>query len=432
LDLALGWLGRASFLMERQRRRPSSGKSPATDQILGIIRSIEHTAVGEFADVYREWEESVASAKAHRKHWEKASEKAIKDGTPPPPMPKAAKEPSEPHCPRIMTSDTTIEELASIEAKQPKGFMVLRDELAGWYASLGRYTKGNTDRIYYVEGYGGRMFRLDRVRFGGAPIKIARHGIGIHGGIVPDRLAEMLASPDDGLTSRFLWAWPNKVRVTGRPSEVADANAARIALRLLWDLPLVSAVDHDGTEELRPYYCYLSREAGGVFETWWVNHQNSDHVGPLAQARGKMPGQVLRLAIVLEHLWWAGAAAKSSEPILPPSVISEIAIHAGIALSVEYFEPMAQRCYGDAAIPEADKLATVLARYIIDHRKLETINARTTRREAGLPGLRTAEKMTLAIESLVDAGWLVPAPRRADGPGRRAADYRVNPRLRSV
>ena len=52
----------------------------------------------------------------------------------------------------------------------------------------------------------------------------------------------------------------------------------------------------------------------------------------------------------------------------PPSRISCRAVNAAAALIEDYFKPMAARVYGDAALPEADRLAAVFARWILDER----------------------------------------------------------------
>jgi hypothetical protein len=428
-----GW-SEPPFLWVGNVGDPSSGKSPAADPLITIVRRIEKRSAKDFAGQLKEWKAAVASATAHRKNWEKQVRKALADGNPAPPMPAAAVEPPMPHCARIVTSDTTIEELGAIEAKQAKGFAVLRDELSGWYASLGRYSRSDADRAFWVEGYGGRPYKIDRVRLNGAPIEIERHCLGLFGAITPDRLVEMLESPDDGLTSRILWSWPNKVPAR-RPNQAADINVAAVALQLLWELPLVTADDPDqenAEPQSSPFYCNLSKDAAEVFTEWWVNHHNHELVGPLAGPKGKMPGHVLRLALVLEHLWWCGAGGIAFPPENPPATIGEKAVTAAIVLCQDYFAVMAERVFGDAAVPEADRLASVLARYIYDRRDLKVLNARSTRRNAGLPGLRDSEKMSIAIDVMVEADWLVPAPTRAGGTiGRRRADWLINPRLRT-
>jgi hypothetical protein len=117
--------------------------------------------------------------------------------------------------------------------------------------------------------------------------------------------------------------------------------------------------------------------------------------------------------------------------------ISKRAFLAAAALVEGYFVPMAERVFGDAALPEAERLAAIVARWIISSGLAEkqpaTLNARDLQRKARLPGLREAEKVRLALDTLVEADWLMPDPTRAGGAaGRRRVDYAVNPRLKGV
>jgi Protein of unknown function (DUF3987) len=401
---------------------PSSGKSPAADPLLGILRAIELDLAKDYPDAHRQWMKEKASGAAHRAIWESEIKDAATNNKPPPDMPAAAMEPDEPVRARIMSSDATTEKLAELAAAHHKGLMLVRDELAGWYGSLGRYSKSGADRAFWVEAYGGRGFTVDR-KNAGLPIIIKRLGLGLFGGIQPDRLCEMMESPDDGLLARFLWAWPNKVPAR-RPTREADIRRAADALRLLYDLPLVP----DDNGGLRPFFCPMSIEAADLFAEWWVNHQAGELVGPLAGPLGKAPGHVARLGLVLQHLWWCGGSALA----LPPSTINDEAISAALALVVDYFHPVNERVYGDAGLPESDRLGATLGKWVLKTRP-QVINAKKLRRSAGLPGLREAEKVKMAINVLVETDWLMPAPGRS-GPtgGRQRDDYIVNPRLKSV
>ena len=114
---------------------------------------------------------------------------------------------------------------------------------------------------------------------------------------------------------------------------------------------------------------------------------------------------------------------------MPPSRISKAAVLAAAALVDDYFKPMAERVFGDAALPEADRLAATVARWILRERPT-VVNARALRRTARLPGLREAEKVKVALNALVEADWLRPIFNRSgDNAGRPREDYQVNPRL---
>jgi hypothetical protein len=99
-----------------------------------------------------------------------------------------------------------------------------------------------------------------------------------------------------------------------------------------------------------------------------------------------------------------------------------------IGLIDGYFLPMARRVFGEAAIPEEERQAMELARWISEI-KPERFNARETRRQIG-GSLREAKHMSQACEVLTQAGWIRPVPGRSNtGGGRTPSDYEVNPAL---
>jgi len=163
-----------------------------------------------------------------------------------------------------------------------------------------------------------------------------------------------------------------------------------------------------------------------MVETFAAEMQNrqSTAAGPLRSVIGKARGQALRLALVLEMLLWCGADSMAP----PPAQISPRAFAAARCLIGDYFMPMAERVYGDAAATERERAATTLARSIISAR-LPELHVRHLQRNVRLPGLRTAEQVRGAAEVLIDADWLR-APTRGTEFGQRGRiAYAVNPRL---
>jgi hypothetical protein len=133
-----------------------------------------------------------------------------------------------------------------------------------------------------LESYGGRSFTVDR-RGRDKPLFIRYLLVSLVGGIQPERLETMLLrADDDGLAARVLMVWPDSVPLTRPKSRPDDGPVERAFSRLL----------------------QLEMESRGA-------------IGKHASALGKMPGQVLRLALVLEHIGWA----VGSDPN-PPQCVS--------------------------------------------------------------------------------------------------------------
>ena len=398
---------------------PSANKSPGTDPVLEILRSLETEMAGGFEATHREWATARESAKCARESWAKDVATAGKGGAPAPMMPASAVEPPEPMRPRILISDATAEALGGLVAAHEKGLLFFRDELAGWFNGFGRYSGSGADRAFWVEAYGGRPFTIDRVKHP-LPVIIPRLSIGVLGGVQPDRLTDLIAGPDDGQQARFIWSWPDKVPPR-RPVRHASFEGGRAALQKLIELPLIPG--EDGTP--RPFLCPVADDAAEIFDQWRREHSEAEVSGSLASAFGKAPGHLLRLALVLEHLWWC---AKTSIA-MPPNRISKAAVLAAAGLVDDYLKPMAERVFGDAALPEGDRIAATVAGWIL-REKPAVLNARDLRRKARLPGLREAEKVKLALNVLVEADWLRPVFGRAgDRTGRQREDYQINPRL---
>jgi hypothetical protein len=186
---------------------------------------------------------------------------------------------------------------------------------------------------------------------------------------------------------------------------------------------LAMGTDDFGHPEPRRFR--LTSEAENLIEEFArdMARQAEEATGVFASALAKARGHALRLATVLEHLWWCGTPHAHE-----PSVISGEAVTAAAALLDSNFVPMAGRVFGDAAIPAAERAAMTVARHL-RKAELREFNARTVRREIG--GLvREASAMDGACKVLVEAGLIRPRFSRT-GPSkcRQAHSFEMNPAL---
>ena len=65
----------------------------------------------------------------------------------------------------------------------PKGVLMVRDELAGWLLGMGAYNAGA--RAFWLESYGGRPYRVDRVKHP-EPIAVPHLAVAWWGGVQPE------------------------------------------------------------------------------------------------------------------------------------------------------------------------------------------------------------------------------------------------------
>lgn len=395
---------------------PSSGKSPGADPVMRILANLEEQMGADHPTCRRRWETDREGARARKSQWLGEVKDAAKLGNPPPPIPADADDPPEPVRPRVRATDATLDKLSVMLAGLPKGLLYTRDELAGWIGSFDRYSGGG-DRAFWIEAYGGRSYTVDRVKHP-EPLHIPHLSVAIFGGMQPDRLSALTNDADDGLLPRFLFAWPEKAPYR-RPERHADQEAGLRALSRLAGLSL----EPDASGITRPVPVALTHDATDVLHEVIADMRSREAGGMLAGAIGKASGHVLRLALVLEFLWWCG------EPCAPqPTSISAAAVQTAAALMETYFLPMAERAFGDAGAAPAERNAATLAKWIVRER-LSVVNVRAVRDSARLQGLREAPAIKDACMRLVDAAWLFEPVRDASTGGRPREDYRVNPAL---
>src|ERR1700745_2550180 len=104
-----------------------------------VLPAIERAMLADFPERLREWRAAIAFEKAAIKRWSEDVLDAHRNGgrVPLPPVKTAG---PEPQAPRLRLNDVTIEKVASLlVSAAPKGLLILRDELSGWFAGRNPY-----------------------------------------------------------------------------------------------------------------------------------------------------------------------------------------------------------------------------------------------------------------------------------------------------
>jgi hypothetical protein len=400
---------------------PSSGKSPGIDAVLSLARELEGDMALDFPDRLAKWEADVLTAKAHKTKWESEVKDAFDAGISPPPMPERAVEPERPVRDRIIVMDATIESLAGLLSQHRRGLLHYRDELSGWLESFDRYSSGG-DRAFWIEAFGGKTYAVDRKK-NDEPLRVPFLSVSVVGGIQPDKLNRLLMTgDDDGLASRLLMSWPRPVPPK-RPTMVPDNSTALRAVRRLHALDMIA----DDDSNPRPKVITLAPDAVDLLCDWRIRNAKDQEwaSGLFASHLGKMAGMTLRVSLIIEYLDWSLSPESTPEP----DCVSASTYIKAMRLVDEYFVPMAERAYGDAGLPKAQKQVVMLAREVMKRRP-DVINVREISREWKIPGLKDAQLVSAACNELVDANWLDPAPTRTGGrQGQKRKDFKVNPKL---
>lgn len=370
---AIGWM-EPSVLWTVLIGNPSAGKSPAMDPFVEMLAEFEAEAAEELED-------------------EEQTDWAIK------------------------IDDVTAQAAAEVAASSPKGLILLKDELSHWWSRFGQ-TGGET---FWLKAFGARPETVKRK--GKRPVHIKRLAISVLGGAQPSTLTQFVCSKENkGFAARWLYISP--VPVQGfRIAKPVSMAVAETALRRLWNLRLV---------EGKPVALPVARQAIARFEQWVdLKRQaaEADAEGVWGQWLGKQGGVALRLALVIEHLWWASDAKPGDDS--GPAKIGSAAMTAAMKFIDTYASPMASLTLKNAAQPTEDQDALHLLRMLASKGEAQ-FNARLMSRGSHGPAGRLAQTtaMNAAIEVLVAAKLIRHVGQRADGKaGKRPSLYDVNPIL---
>lgn len=196
------------------------------------------------------------------------------------------------------TADVTVERLAQLLAENPRGLLVIRDELSAWVKSMNQYKQGKgADRQFYLSVWSGAPVKVDRVGSGTpTDILIARPCLSVVGCIPPEVLGEFddRGGLDDGFLPRLLFTWPLQ-----RPVRWTDATISQPVrdgydnlIRELFAFPM----------QKEPVSLLLSDEALALFKWWHDTHceeTEQPQLPPfLRGAYAKLKGYCPRLALI--------------------------------------------------------------------------------------------------------------------------------------
>ncbi|UNE54947.1 YfjI family protein [Bartonella machadoae] len=288
--------------------QPSARKTPAMQAALTPIAHLQK-------EWYQEWKKQKKRAKIkeileelNQKEKRKQASKALKKGDS-----EAAnallsetlsKDNEKDDClSRFIVNDVTVEKLGELLNENPRGLLMVRDELSGFLANL-ELKEYQTDRGFYLQVFNGdQLYTYDRI--GRGTIHIPNVMLSMIGGIQPSRIipiiqAMLSGKADDGLLQRFQmmvwpdenqeWEWKDK-----NPNQEAYQEYEKV-LRSFYDKPLGSPK--------HPRIMRFAANAQELFREWWENHHKEikeSKVSVSYQAHLlKMPKTIASLALIIE------------------------------------------------------------------------------------------------------------------------------------
>ena len=246
--------------------RPGILKSPAVAEAIRPIRRLAKEAAEEFKTAAIDADAYAQVVKMKLAALDTEGRKAAKDGDETALVRiqgdiarlKLDLDQAEVHERRYMTTDATVEKIGELLNQNPRGLLIVRDELSGFLKNMEK-TGREGDREFYLEAWNGDGgYTYDRI--GRGTLHIEALTLSILGTIQPGKLQSYITGAlsggmgDDGLLQRFqVMVWPD---VTGEWVNVdrwpnTDAkNAAFEIYRTLDGLVSSSSMGEVGADEI--------------------------------------------------------------------------------------------------------------------------------------------------------------------------------------
>jgi hypothetical protein len=402
---------------------PSAMKSPAMQSALGPIYAIQD-------EMRNEWQSALADAGIDdalsgldAREAKKKAAKALKDGDRDAARSILAEvstgDDDEPPCPRIVVNDTTVEKLGELLNENPRGLLLIRDELPGFLARM-ESEEYASERAFYLEAFNGSgRFTYDRI--GRGTVHIANCTLSIIGGVQPSRIAPivrgaMTGASNDGLIQRLqLAVWPDSRKTwqwVDRSPNGWAREAYGKAFRSLHDLKL-------GNPH-QPKVMHFSPAAQGMFREWMTEIQMEVRSGKLSSVLEshllKMPKTVASLALIFELL--EGGRLEVGER----STLMALAW-------ADYLRSHANRLYSSGNTMIEDGARLILERR---HQLPEEFTVRAIHQK-DWAGLTDRETVLAAVEMLIATHHCRKVERSMETTGGRpSASYLWNPNIGDV
>ena len=288
--------------------RPSAMKSPAMSSALAPLYALQDSMRERWQSELKEASVDDVLASIDARDAKKRAAKAVKDGDR-----SAAREllagisagdDEEPRCPRLIVNDASVEKLGELLNENPRGLLLVRDELPGFLARM-EAEEHASERAFYLEAFNGDgRFTYDRI--GRGTVAIENCTLSLIGGVQPSRLAPIVhgalsGARNDGLIQRLqLAVWPDDMGnwqwVDRRPDTIARDDYER-AFRHLNDLDL-------GDGERGYSLLRFTDDAQEMFREWMTEIQGearADRLSPTLESHLlKMPKTISSLALIFE------------------------------------------------------------------------------------------------------------------------------------
>lgn len=290
---------------------------------------------------------------------------------------------------RFYCDDATVEAAVSLLAQNPRGLIVVRDELSGLLGSFDRYSQSRGgDVARWIEMFDCRSMMVDRKTGDQRTTAVRRAAMAVTGSIQPGILRRTISgqNTENGLAARFLFAFPpHRIKVwTEESISPLDERTYECVIEKLHRIPMVKALGGPPS----PGVVRLSSDARSEWAGFFNQHNRASAklTGGLAAAWSKLEQYAARLALVIHCIRYAG----DDSTLVNFASLDADSMKAGIGLA-NWFANEAMRVY--AMLGESDGDRT--NRKLIDFIKAKggSVSARDVQRGLGLKSVDDAERL---------------------------------------
>jgi hypothetical protein len=297
-------------------------------------------------------------------------------------------------------NDVTIECLAQLLEANPRGLLMVRDELTGWVRSLNQYRGGKgADRQFFLSAWSGEPVKVDRKSLEGEPLIVPDPVLSVVGCVTPEMLGELDAGHEgeDGFIHRILFVYPPPLR--GRRWSWDGVSAETVkgwhdAVKQLYGL-LMGRDDSGGPAAVT---VDLTPEARPCWEAWYNRHaaetEADDFPDVLVGPWAKMVAYAARLALVV-HLLRFVCKEAAGEAVDAESLRRAFVL-------VDYFKSHARAVYARFRVSREDRRADKAIAWI---RRNGGECQPTDLAKKNVAGVRKKSEAEALMRELVDRGY---------------------------
>lgn len=217
---------------------------------------------------------------------------------------------------QFLLDDSTMEAVSERLEDNPRGLFWTKDEFAGFFNSLDKYTKGGDGKNRLLQAWNVGPWSSSRKTKDGEMQErfIANGCIGMYGNVQPHLLKKLFTAEDiaQGLPQRFLYLRTPVEKPMMLPTPEISQETEQV-IKCITEKLLSLDLKVDQYGNTRTSYLTLTPEAKIAFENF-SNTMQKKSFGLDAQGyAAKLAQMTLRIALILHFLDWARVPVKEGE-----------------------------------------------------------------------------------------------------------------------